>query len=54
MTQYTLAIDRQNQKLDNIYDLHHPAVLKLLQVIVDNGHKGGRANGKGKSIFYQF
>ena len=41
MTQYTLAIDRQNQKLDNIYDPHHPAVLKLLQMIVDNGHKGG-------------
>ena len=41
LTQYTLAIDRQNQKLDNIYDPHHPAVLKLLQMIVDNGHKGG-------------
>lgn len=41
LTQYTLAIDRQNEKLDNIYDPHHPAVLKLLKMIVDNGHKGG-------------
>ena len=41
LTQYTLAIDRQNPKLDNIYDSHHPAILKMLQMVVDNGHKGG-------------
>ena len=41
LTQYTLAIDRQNPKLDNIYDSHHPAILKMLNMIVDNGHKGG-------------
>lgn len=41
LTQYTLAIDRQNPKLDNIYDSHHPAILKMLKMIVDNGHKGG-------------
>ena len=41
LTQYTLAIDRQNAKLDNIYDSHHPAVLKMLKMVVDNGHKSG-------------
>lgn len=41
LTQYTLAIDRQNPKLDAIYDSHHPAVLRMLQMIVDNGHKHG-------------
>lgn len=41
LTQYTPAIDRQNPKLDNIYDSHHPAILKMLKMIVDNGHKGG-------------
>ena len=41
LTQYTLAIDRQNPKLDNIYDSHHPAILKMLQMVVENGHKGG-------------
>lgn len=41
LTQYTLAIDRQNPKLDNIYDSHHPAILRMLQMVVDNGHKGG-------------
>lgn len=41
LTQYTLAIDRQNPKLDAFYDSHHPAILKMLQMIVDNGHKGG-------------
>lgn len=39
LTQYTLAIDRQNPALDNIYDSHHPAVLKMLQMVVENGHK---------------
>lgn len=41
LTQYTLAIDRQNPKLDDIYDAHHEAVLRMLQMVVDNGHKGG-------------
>ncbi|MDE5910538.1 MAG: phosphoenolpyruvate--protein phosphotransferase [Lachnospiraceae bacterium] len=41
LTQYTLAIDRQNAKLDDIYDSHHPAVLKMIQMTVENGHKGG-------------
>ena len=41
LTQYTLAIDRQNPKLDNIYDSHHEAILRMLQMIVDNGHKEG-------------
>lgn len=41
LTQYTLAIDRQNQNLDNIYDSHHPAVLRMIQMTIENGHKGG-------------
>ena len=41
LTQYTLAIDRQNPNLDKFYDPHHPAVLRALQMIVDAGHKGG-------------
>lgn len=41
LTQYTLAIDRQNMKLDNIYDAHHPAVLRMIQMTIENGHKHG-------------
>ena len=41
LTQYTLAIDRQNQVLDSFYDPHHPAVMKMLQMVVDNAHKAG-------------
>ena len=41
LTQYTLAIDRQNPKLDNIYDAHHLAILRRLRMIIDNGHKEG-------------
>ena len=41
LTQYLLAIDRQNPKLDEFYDPHHPAVLRALQMVIDNGHKGG-------------
>ena len=41
LTQYTLAIDRQNSKLDPIYDAHHEAVLRLIQMVVDNAHKEG-------------
>ncbi len=41
LTQYTLAIDRQNQSLDEFYDPHHPGLLKMLKLIVDGAHKGG-------------
>lgn len=41
LTQYTLAIDRQNSKLDHIYDAHHPAVMEMIQMVIDNGHKAG-------------
>ena len=41
LTQYTLAIDRQNQCLETFYDAHHPAVLKMIQTTIDNGHKNG-------------
>ena len=39
LTQYTLAVDRQNGELDDFYDAHHPAVLKMIQMVVENGHK---------------
>ena len=39
LTQYTLAIDRQNQKLESICDTHHTAILRLIQMTVENGHK---------------
>lgn len=39
LTQYTLAIDRQNPKLDSIYDAHHPAVLRMIEMVIENGHK---------------
>ena len=41
LTQYTLAIDRQNQSLDDFYDSHHPAILKMLQMIADAAHRHG-------------
>ena len=41
LTQYTLAIDRQNQNLDDFYDSHHEAVLRLIRMTVENGHKAG-------------
>ena len=41
LSQYTLAIDRQNPKLDTFFDAHHPAVLRLLQMVADNAHKAG-------------
>ena len=41
LTQYTLAIDRQNQNLDNFYDSHHEAILRLIKMTVENGHKEG-------------
>jgi len=42
LTQYTLAIDRQNRKLDRFYDSHHPAVLRMLKTVADNAHKEGK------------
>lgn len=41
LTQYTLAVDRQNSKLDAFFDPHHPAVLKMIKMVVDNAHKAG-------------
>lgn len=41
LTQYTLAIDRQNAKLDSFYDAHHPAVLKFIQMVINNAHAAG-------------
>ena len=41
LTQYTLAIDRQNPKLDDFYNPHHPAVLKMIRMTVENAHKAG-------------
>ena len=41
LTQYTLACDRQNNDLGRFYDPHHPAVLRLIKLVVDNAHKNG-------------
>ena len=41
LTQYTLAIDRQNEKLDLFYDAHHPAVLRMIEMTVKAGHAHG-------------
>jgi phosphotransferase system enzyme I (PtsI) len=41
LTQYTLAIDRQNDKLDKFFDAHHPAVLKLIELTAKNAHAKG-------------
>lgn len=41
LTQYTLAIDRQNEKLDTFYNPHHEAVLRLIEMVVKNAHKAG-------------
>ena len=41
LTQYTLAIDRQNEKLDAFYDAHHPAIMRLLEMIASNAHQAG-------------
>ncbi len=42
LTQYTLAIDRQNEKLDDFYKPHHKAILRMIQMVVDNAHKCGK------------
>ena len=41
LSQYTLAIDRQNTKLDPFFDPHHPAILRMIQMVVENAHKAG-------------
>lgn len=41
LLQYTLAIDRQNRHLNGIYDPHHKAVLKMIRMVIENGHKAG-------------
>ena len=45
LTQYTLAIDRQNEKLDDFYNPHHEAILRMIQMVVDNAHKCGKWAG---------
>ena len=41
LTQYTLAVDRQNPKLDRFFDPHHPAILAMIRMVVENAHKAG-------------
>jgi phosphotransferase system enzyme I (PtsI) len=41
LTQYVLACDRQNPRLENLYNDHHPAVLKMIDMVVKNGHNAG-------------
>ena len=41
LTQYTLAIDRQQTRLDDFFDAHHPAILRLIEMTVRNGHAAG-------------
>ena len=41
LTQYTLAVDRQNAKLDRFYDPHHPAVLKMIRMVINSAHREG-------------
>lgn len=45
LTQYTLAIDRQNERLDEFYNPHHPAIIRMIQMVVDNAHKEGKWAG---------
>ena len=45
LTQYTLAIDRQNEKLDDFYNPHHKAILRMIKLVVDNAHKHGKWAG---------
>ena len=42
LTQYTLALDRQNAKLDDFYNLHHTAILRMIKMAADNAHKCGK------------
>jgi len=45
LTQYTLAVDRQNERLDDFYNPHHKAILKMIRIVVDNAHKCGKWAG---------
>lgn len=45
LTQYTLAVDRQNEKLDDFYNPHHKAILRMIQMVIDNAHKYGKWAG---------
>jgi phosphotransferase system enzyme I (PtsI) len=45
LTQYTLAIDRQNGRLDSIYDPYHKAVLRMIQMVTEHAHKAGISVG---------
>ena len=45
LTQYTLAIDRQNEQLDDFYNAHHEAVLRMIRMVVENAHKCGKWAG---------
>ena len=45
LTQYTLAIDRQNERLSDFCDTHHPAILRMIQMVIDNAHKYGKWAG---------
>ncbi|MBQ8597483.1 MAG: phosphoenolpyruvate--protein phosphotransferase, partial [Lachnospiraceae bacterium] len=45
LAQYTLAIDRQNEKLDDFYNPYHKAILRMIKMVVDNAHKYGRHVG---------
>ena len=45
LTQYTLAIDRQNEKLDEFYNAHHKAILRMIKMTVENAHKAGKWAG---------
>ena len=45
LTQYTLALDRQNERLDDFYNPHHKAILKMIRMVVDNAHKAGKWAG---------
>lgn len=42
LTQYTLAVDRQNAKLDDFYNPHHKAILRMIKMVADNAHKCGK------------
>lgn len=45
LTQYTLAIDRQNERLDDFYNPHHKAILRMIELVVKNAHKAGKWAG---------
>ena len=45
LSQYTLAIDRQNAKLDDFYNAHHKAILRMIRMVVENAHKCGKWAG---------